>query len=229
MKKVIYSLSLAFVLLTIGAISSAFYYKTEQTVAAFRFPYKQAGLADREAAAHLISRFTFGAKPGQVDEVLQTGLEKWFVAQLNASFEDKTLSEKLAGYESLKMTNEEIAKTYPRGGELLRMAIKDGVIEKDSARADKKDYKQEVKAYMDEKGLKPQAELLRQLVNQKVLTASYSNNQLREVLTDFWFNHFFFGLLHHFISYIGNFLLAVVHGFFIHCAFVIVKISQHSR
>ena len=189
MKKIIYSLSLAFVLLTIGAISSAFYYKAEQT-AAFRFPYKQAGLADREAAAHLISRFTFGAKPGQVDEVLQTGLEKWFVAQLNASFEDKALSEKLAGYESLKMTNEEIAKTYPRGGELLKMAIKDGVIDKDSARVDKKDYKQEVKAYMDEKGLKPQAELLRQLVNQKVLTASYSNNQLREVLTDFWFNHF---------------------------------------
>ena len=142
MKKIIYSLSLAFVLLTIGAISSAFYYKTEQTAAAFRFPYKQAGLADREAAAHLISRFTFGAKPGQVDEVLQTGLEKWFVAQLNASFEDKTLSEKLASYESLKMTNEEIAKTYPKGGELLRMAIKDGVIDKDSARVDKKDYKQ---------------------------------------------------------------------------------------
>jgi uncharacterized protein (DUF1800 family) len=28
------------------------------------------------------------------------------------------------------------------------------------------------------------------LVNQKVLSAAYSNNQLQEVLTDFWFNHF---------------------------------------
>ncbi|RYG45219.1 MAG: DUF1800 domain-containing protein [Chitinophagaceae bacterium] len=43
---------------------------------------------------------------------------------------------------------------------------------------------------MQQKGLKPQAELLRQLVNQKIIRAAYSNNQLREVLTDFWFNHF---------------------------------------
>ncbi len=43
---------------------------------------------------------------------------------------------------------------------------------------------------MLEKGLKPQGELLRQLVNQKILRAAYSNNQLNEVLTDFWFNHF---------------------------------------
>ncbi|HYC27202.1 MAG TPA: DUF1800 domain-containing protein, partial [Chitinophagaceae bacterium] len=35
-----------------------------------------------------------------------------------------------------------------------------------------------------------QAELLRELVNQKIIRAAYSNNQLREVITDFWFNHF---------------------------------------
>jgi len=70
------------------------------------------------------------------------------------------------------------------------MAIKDGVIDKDSARVDKKDFKEEAKAYMQQKGIKPQAELLRQLVNQKIIRAAYSNNQLREVLTDFWFNHF---------------------------------------
>jgi uncharacterized protein (DUF1800 family) len=190
MKKIISSFSLAFVLLTLGAITSAFYFKTEQSIQSYRFPYQQAGLTNKEAAAHLISRFTFGTKPRQVDEVLQVGVEKWFEEQLKASFDDKELTEKLAGYESLKMTNEEIVKTYPKNGEVLRLALRDGIIEKDSAKIDKGDYKKEVKAYMDEKGLKPQAELLRQLVNQKVLTAAYSSNQLREVLVDFWFNHF---------------------------------------
>jgi uncharacterized protein (DUF1800 family) len=32
--------------------------------------------------------------------------------------------------------------------------------------------------------------LFRQFINQKILRATYTNNQLQEVLTDFWFNHF---------------------------------------
>jgi uncharacterized protein (DUF1800 family) len=43
---------------------------------------------------------------------------------------------------------------------------------------------------MQEKGLKPPQELNRQLVAQKLIRAVYSENQLQEVMTDFWFNHF---------------------------------------
>jgi uncharacterized protein (DUF1800 family) len=43
---------------------------------------------------------------------------------------------------------------------------------------------------MKEKGLRSEQELFRQFINQKVLRATYSDNQLQEVLTDFWFNHF---------------------------------------
>ena len=45
----------------------------------FTFPYKKAGLTEREAAAHLMTRFTYGAAPGQIDAVVKTGLEKWFL------------------------------------------------------------------------------------------------------------------------------------------------------
>jgi uncharacterized protein (DUF1800 family) len=192
MRKIVHSLCLAFVLLTVGAVASAFYYKTETAIPSYRFPYKKAGLSDREAAAHLISRFSFGAKPSEVDAVLKTGLEAWFEEQLKAGIEDKKVEAALADYESLKMSNEEIVKTYPRAGQVLQMAIKDGIIDKDSARVDKKekDYKNDIKDFMQQKGIKPQTELLRQLVNQKIITAAYSNNQLREVMTDFWFNHF---------------------------------------
>ncbi len=190
MKKIIQAFYFAFVLITVGAVGSAFIYHTRQALPSYHFPFKKAGLTDREAAAHLLSRFTFGAKPGDVDAVTKEGLETWFSEQLQMNGPNAKVDSALAGYESLKMTNEEIVKTYPKAGQVLRMAIKDGIINKDSAKVDKKDYKDEVKTYMQEKGLKPQAELLRQLVNQKVLRAAYSTNQLQEVLTDFWFNHF---------------------------------------
>ena len=132
-----------------------------------RFPYKQAGLTEREAAAHMLNRFSFGVKSGQIDAVAKMGVEEWFKSQLAASFNDDSLNSFLAGYESLSMTNAAIVEKYPRGGQILRMAIKDGVIDKDSAKAaDKGDYKKEIKEYMQQNGLKPQAELFRQLINQ---------------------------------------------------------------
>jgi hypothetical protein len=43
-----------------------------------KMPYKKAGLTEQEAALHLLNRFTFGPKPGQVEEVVKQGLENWF-------------------------------------------------------------------------------------------------------------------------------------------------------
>ncbi len=43
---------------------------------------------------------------------------------------------------------------------------------------------------MDAQGYKAPQELQRQIINQKIVRAAYGQNQLQEVLTDFWFNHF---------------------------------------
>lgn len=153
----------------------------------FKFPYEKAGLTKHEAAAHLINRFTFGPTPGEVEEVEKMGLEKWFEQQLDGNLPDDSLNAMLSGYESLNMTNQQIVQTFPRNGQILKMAIQEGIVNKDSIQnIDRK----EVRQYMMEKGYKPEAELYRQLINQKILRAEYSNNQLREVLTSFWFNHF---------------------------------------
>ncbi len=48
-------------------------------------PYREAGLTPRQAAAHLVSRFTFGARPDEVDRVVEIGLEEWFSRQLSAT------------------------------------------------------------------------------------------------------------------------------------------------
>ncbi|HZH96118.1 MAG TPA: DUF1800 domain-containing protein, partial [Flavisolibacter sp.] len=167
------------------------FYNKEHTYTAYQFPYQKAGLTHKQAAAHLVSRFTFGVRPKQIDEVVATGAERWFAEQLDGSLEDKIIETKLAGYQSLAMSNSEIVAVYPKPGQVLKMAIQDGKTKRDSVnKGDKQEYKKDVKQYMRENGLKPQADLLRELMGQKVLRAAYSNNQLHEVMTDFWFNHF---------------------------------------
>lgn len=155
------------------------------------FPYQQAGLTERQAAAHLLSRFTFGAKPGEVDEVVKMGLEKWFQQQLKGGLSDELVHEKLSGFDALQLSNAEVVAQFPRGPQVRKMAIQDGFISKDSvANSERKEIKQQLDAYRKQKGLRDEKELYRQFINQKILRAAYSNNQLHEVLTDFWFNHF---------------------------------------
>jgi len=86
------------------------------------FPWREAGLTEREAAAHLLNRFSYGPRPGEIDQVLKIGLERWFERQL-------------AGPPAL---------SRPVG----------------------------------------------RLLVQKLWRATAAENQLTEVMTDFWFNHF---------------------------------------
>lgn len=169
---------------------SSFFSPLQKCEPSYQFPYRQAGLTERQAAAHLLSRFTYGATPKQVESVVSMGLENWFQHQLNADMPDDTLNQLLSGYETLQLSNTEIVNTYPRGGQVLRMAIRDGVINRDSISKDKKAYKQQLAAYMQQKGLKPGKQLVREFISQKIIRAVYSENQLQEVLTEFWFNHF---------------------------------------
>lgn len=185
--KVIYSF--VFLLFIAGLCSS--FEKEKSAALKFSFPYKQAGLDEGQAAAHLLSRFTYGARAEDIDEVVKTGLEKWFQQQLDGKLKDDSLNRMLNQYEDINLSNTEVENKYPRPGQAVRMAVKDGIIDKDSVnKADGKAYRQKIKAFMDAKGYKPQQELYRQFFNQKILRAAYTNNQLHELLTDFWFNHF---------------------------------------
>ena len=156
----------------------------------YKFPWRQAGLTEQQAAAHLLSRFTYGAMPGQVDAVVQQGLENWWAQQLTADLPDDSLEVLLRPYDALQLSNEQVVNLYPRVGRVAKMAIRDGVVDKDSIKTDRKEYRQMIRAYMEEKGYKPEQDLFRQFICQKILRAACSKNQLQEVMTDFWFNHF---------------------------------------
>ncbi|MEN9684730.1 MAG: hypothetical protein RLZZ28_516 [Bacteroidota bacterium] len=156
-------------------------------------PYKKMGLSREQAAAHLLSRFTFGTKPEQVKEVVAMGLEQWLQEQLDGRITDEELNRRLpaANYEALSLKNEAIVNTYLNPAQIIRLAAQNNMYNKDSLKnLDKPEYRAQLKKLMDENGYKAPQELQRQLVNQKIIRAAYGQNQLHEVLTDFWFNHF---------------------------------------
>jgi uncharacterized protein (DUF1800 family) len=156
-----------------------------------RLPYKKMGLTDEQAAAHLLGRFTFGATPGQVKAVADMGLDKWLQQQLDGKLPDDEVNKRLTDYDALVLDNKTIVNTFLNAGQVIRVAAKNGLFDKDSLKnLDKPEYRQQLKQLMDQQGFRPQQELQRQLINQKVIRAAYGQNQLQEVLTDFWFNHF---------------------------------------
>jgi uncharacterized protein (DUF1800 family) len=156
-----------------------------------KMPYKKAGLTEQEAALHLLNRFTFGPRPGQVEEVVKQGLENWFLEQLQPVPDNETVRVKLSSYSALTMSTDSIVNTYLQPAQLLRLAIAKGYIDKDSVdKTDRPAYREALKKLQTDYGFRPLQELQRELINQKVIRAVYSDAQLQEVLTDFWFNHF---------------------------------------
>ena len=157
--------------------------------AGLKLPYKAEGLSKEQAAAYLLERFAFGARPGEVEKVAQMGPEKWLAQQLKGNLPDAELDKRLEAFPALKMTQEEMAAVYVNNGRIRRMVAKAGLI--DPAKTPRKEMNEKISAYRKEHGLRPYGWLSNQeLKGQKLMRAVYSENQLSEVMTDFWFNHF---------------------------------------
>ncbi|MEW6279572.1 MAG: DUF1800 domain-containing protein [Candidatus Eremiobacterota bacterium] len=167
-----------------------------ETPPRLKLPYKEAGLTERQAAAHALDRLSFGARPGEVDRVVKMGLENWIESQLRGQAAEPELEKRLANYPALTMTPEVMANTYPHPARLRQEAIDAGVVSREGLKdgEDKKEARRAVMEWARTKGYKNPRELIQQLIAQKVVRAIYSENQLHEVLADFWFNHFYVSL-----------------------------------
>ena len=117
------------------------------------------------------------------------GPEKWLAQQLAGNLPETGLDERLDVFPALKLTQLEIQEIYVPDGQLRNIMKKEGIM--DPATTPRKEMNEKMKAYREEHGLRPYGALFNQeLRSQKVVRAVYSENQLVEVMTDFWFNHF---------------------------------------
>ena len=157
-----------------------------------------AGFTSDQKIIHLLNRIGYGPRPGDVERVKKMGIDKYIDLQLHPErVEDPAIEAKLALYPSLKMSLAEIQEKYPPPQFLARqLGLRNGknapvLPPGESADEDtKRQYRQQVTAYYRENNLRPPQFLLQELQAQKIIRAAYSERQLQEVMTDFWFNHF---------------------------------------
>jgi uncharacterized protein (DUF1800 family) len=136
--------------------------------------------AGDKTIVHVLNRIAFGPRPGDVERVRAIGIDRYIDQQLHPQrVADPGMAARLSDLASIGMSSREIAREY----ELPQL----------QARRERKQN-----AQADQAGALPKPDPLQQKANgvivelaeQKLLRAIYSERQLEEVLTDFWFNHF---------------------------------------
>ncbi len=69
---------------------------------------------DDKRIVHALNRFTFGARPADVERVRAEGLDKWFDEQLHPEkIDDGALESRLAPFRTLKMSTKEMVENFP--------------------------------------------------------------------------------------------------------------------
>ncbi|MFM9905850.1 MAG: DUF1800 domain-containing protein [Pyrinomonadaceae bacterium] len=169
-------------------------------------------LRDEQKIMHVLNRLGFGARPGDVEKVKAMGLQKYIDQQLNpASIPDTVAESKVKGLDIFGLSTAELFAKYPNPGALLKQ-LEGGKIAQANAQnkknqqnqtaapgqqdpnemsdADKKERRDKIQELYAKYDLKPAAQILPQIVANRVLRSVYSERQLQEVMVDFWQNHF---------------------------------------
>src|SRR5580700_1011647 len=77
------------------------------------------GPDDQRRALHALNRLTFGPHPGDVQQVMAIGVERWIDLQLHPEkIDDRALDARLGPLRTLRMSTREIAENFPDGQEI---------------------------------------------------------------------------------------------------------------
>jgi uncharacterized protein (DUF1800 family) len=82
-----------------------------------------AAMDEHKRAVHALNRLTFGPRPGDVDRVLQVGVDKWIDLELHPEkINDSTLDARLAPFRTLRMGTKEIVENFPTNEVIKQIA-----------------------------------------------------------------------------------------------------------
>ena len=136
-----------------------------------------AKLTERQRALHALNRLAFGGRPGDVDRVLATGVDRWIAQQLHSeSISDSAVDTRLERYATLKMTGDQIVEKYYAPVLAARKAKKENATQEEIQKMIPRDQRP--------------ARVVAELNAQRIVRAAESERQLNEVMVDFWMNHF---------------------------------------
>src|SRR6266513_4691940 len=129
-------------------------------------------LTPRDSARHVLDRLAYGPRPGENDSVARSGVMRWIDQQLNPDhIRDDQLAQRERAFKVLQYDRSELAGRYA-------VAIHE---------------RQQMQRGLAETHRGPMAEF-RELGGEfqqlAIVRATLSERQLREVMVDFWTNHF---------------------------------------
>jgi len=143
-------------------------------------------LSEDEAILHALNRLGYGPRPGDLERVKQMGLENWVERQLHPEkLDEPILQARLSRLPAANLNSQALLAEYPQP---------DTAAKRLGITVDEYRKQMDAEAHPPQ-GVRPKPsklpqEALNQLQQAKALRAIYSERQLQEQLTDFWFNHF---------------------------------------
>jgi uncharacterized protein (DUF1800 family) len=142
-------------------------------------------LSPRDSALHALNRLAYGPRPGQIDSVARHGVLRWIERQLEPErVRDDRVVERERAFRLLEYDREELAARYAEALQERRRMQREMARTGDTTRP---------RGGGGGGGAGPMREFRElggELQQLAVVRAALSERQLREVMVDFWTNHF---------------------------------------
>jgi uncharacterized protein (DUF1800 family) len=137
---------------------------------------------DDRAIVHVLNRIGFGPRPGDVDRIRTLGVQGYIEQQLHPErMADADTDARLEGLRTIRMSADAIRTEFELP-QIQARRQRQLAASRNGTDAQPPPLSPEMQARNNQ--------VLLELSEQKLLRAIYSERQLQEVLTDFWFNHF---------------------------------------
>ncbi|HEY3219808.1 MAG TPA: DUF1800 domain-containing protein [Gemmatimonadales bacterium] len=137
------------------------------------------GLTPRDSAFHALNRLAYGARPGEADSVAKVGVMRWIEQQLDADhIPDSHVAAREREFKILGYDRADLAGRYRDAVRERQRRQREMAASGDTTRA---------------RGAAPMREFRElggELQQLALVRAAVSERQLREVMVDFWTNHF---------------------------------------
>ncbi len=156
-------------------------------------------LTEDQRILHVLNRLGYGPRPGDVERVRRLGLRQYIAQQLHPeTIDDSAVEARLKRLPMLETPTAELVRLEAEARQMRQEVLRrqEGNLPENPGEAlaklppeERRQMMERYRAAFGDEKRNPRR-MVSDLQQAKLLRAVYSERQLQEVMTDFWFNHF---------------------------------------